>query len=615
MQTSQLYANMPNWLPITLKEFEKLGWTQADVILISGDAYVDHPSFGAAIIGRWIEFLGYKVAIIPQPNWRDDLRDFRKFGAPKLFFGVTSGNMDSMVNHYTAFKRLRSDDAYTPGGIAGFRPDYATEVYTKILKSLYPEVPVIIGGVEASMRRLTHYDYWSDSIKPSILESSGADMLVYGMGEITIKNILEKLSKGISINEINDLPQTAIIRHKSKLEKYTNFISLPSNEACFKSKQEFAKSFTLFETESHKLNAKGLIQPHGDFAVVVNPPLPPPSEKEMDSFYDLSFTRLPHPKYLKRGIIPAWEMIKNSITIHRGCFGGCSFCAISAHQGKFISSRSENSILNEIAIISEDKNFSGHITDLGGPSANMFKMKGLNLAICEKCSRPSCLFPNVCKNLCTDHSSLIQLYKKSSEVKGIKKITIGSGIRYDLFINRPVEENLKYKHFEYFETLVKNHVSGRLKVAPENTEDSVLKLMRKPSILLYEALNKQFLKINSKYNLNYQLIPYLISNYPGSSFDDLVNMTLWLKKNDIRPEQIQDFTPTPMTYSTTVYYCGFDPYTHKKVNILKDVGERKKNQILFFYYKKENKQAITNILLKHNRGNVIKKITTDRLKV
>lgn len=599
---------MSNWLPITVKEIEKLGWSQADVILISGDAYVDHPAFGTAMIGRWIEYLGYKVAIIPQPNWRDDLRDFKKFGAPKLFFGVTSGNMDSMVNHYTAFKRLRSDDAYTPGGIAGFRPDYATEVYTKILKSLYPEVPVILGGVEASMRRLTHYDYWSDSLKPSILESSRADMLVYGMGEITIKNILEQLSKGHPINTLENILQTAIIKDKSKLENYSNYIFLPSHEACRKSKKEFAKSFILFETESHKLKPTGLIQQNGDHLIIINPPNPPSLESDMDLFYDLPFTRLPHPKYQKRGSIPAWDMIKNSITIHRGCFGGCSFCAISAHQGKFISSRSEQSILKELNTISNHSDFSGHITDLGGPSANMYKMKGQNLEICTKCKRASCLFPSVCKNLCTDHSPLIELYRKASAIKGIKKITIGSGIRYDLFINRPLQEDKPFKHFEYFETLIKNHVSGRLKVAPENTEEKVLKLMRKPNILLYEALNKQFIKINSKHNLNYQLIPYLISNYPGNCFDDTVNTALWLKNHNIKPEQIQDFTPTPMTNSTTAYYCGFDPYTNETINVLKDVTERKKNQTLFFYYKKENKSAITSILRKNNRADAIKKL-------
>lgn len=578
---------MQKWLPITAKEVERLGWTELDVILISGDAYVDHPSFGAAMIGRWIEYLGYKVAIIPQPNWQDDLRDFKKFGKPKLFFGITSGNMDSMVNHYTAFKRLRSDDAYTPGGTSGFRPDYAVEVYSKILKSIYPDVPVIIGGIEASMRRLTHYDYWSDSLKPSVLLSSKADLLVYGMGELTIKEILNRLKKGETINELDNIPQTALIKGKKSLEKYSNYILLPSHEACIKSKIEYAKSFCLFETESHKMYPNGLIQQHGDKFIVVNPSKEVVDEKMMDSFYDLNFTRRPHPKYSKRGVIPAWEMIKNSVTIHRGCFGGCSFCAISAHQGKFISNRSEESILKELKLVSSDSSFSGHITDLGGPSANMYNLKGINPLLCEKCHRASCLFPNVCKNLLTDHSSLIQLYKKSAAINGIKKITIGSGIRYDLFINRPQEENVRFKHDEYFETVLKKHVSGRLKVAPENTEARLLKRMRKPGIKMYETLQNKFQRINLKHHLNCQLIPYFISNHPGSELTDMANMAVWLKNQNIKPEQIQDFTPTPMTYSTTMYYCGFDPYTNESLSVQKILKSENNNKCCSFIIKKK----------------------------
>lgn len=599
---------MQKWLPITAKEVERLGWSELDVILISGDAYVDHPSFGVAMIGRWIEHLGYKVAIIPQPNWQDDLRDFKKFGKPKLFFGVTSGNMDSMVNHYTAFKRLRSDDAYTPGGLSGFRPDYAVDVYSNILKSIYPDVPVVIGGIEASMRRLTHYDYWSDLLKPSILLSSKADLLVYGMGELAIHEILIRLKNGEAINDLDNIPQTAIIRGKETLDNYSNYIILPSYDACLKSKVEYAKSFCLFETESHKMNPNGLIQQHGNKFVILNPSKTIVDEKTLDSFYDLNFTRLPHPKYIKRGVIPAWEMIKNSITIHRGCFGGCSFCAISAHQGKFISSRSEDSILKELKQVASDSAFSGHITDLGGPSANMYNLKGINPLLCEKCHRASCLFPNVCKNLLTDHSSIIQLYKKSAGIKGIKKITIGSGIRYDLFIDRPHEENVRFKHDEYFETVLKNHVSGRLKVAPENTEMHLLKRMRKPSIKMYETLQNKFQRINLKHHLNYQLIPYFISNHPGSELSDMANMAVWLKNQNIKPEQIQDFTPTPMTYSTTMYYCGFDPYTNEKLSIQKNIEERKQQQMLFFYYKKENQQIITSLLRKHNRLDIAKRL-------
>lgn len=599
---------MQKWLPITAKEVERLGWSELDVILISGDAYVDHPSFGVAMIGRWIEHLGYKVAIIPQPNWQDDLRDFKKFGKPKLFFGVTSGNMDSMVNHYTAFKRLRSDDAYTPGGLSGFRPDYAVDVYSNILKSIYPDVPVVIGGIEASMRRLTHYDYWSDLLKPSILLSSKADLLVYGMGELAIQEILIRLKNGEAINDLDNIPQTALIRGKETLDNYSNYIILPSYDACLKSKVEYAKSFCLFETESHKMNPNGLIQQHGNKFVILNPSKTIVDEKTLDSFYDLNFTRLPHPKYIKRGVILAWEMIKNSITIHRGCFGGCSFCAISAHQGKFISSRSEDSILKELKQVASDSAFSGHITDLGGPSANMYNLKGINPLLCEKCHRASCLFPNVCKNLLTDHSSIIQLYKKSAGIKGIKKITIGSGIRYDLFIDRPHEENVRFKHDEYFETVLKNHVSGRLKVAPENTEMHLLKRMRKPSIKMYETLQNKFQRINLKHHLNYQLIPYFISNHPGSELSDMANMAVWLKNQNIKPEQIQDFTPTPMTYSTTMYYCGFDPYTNEKLSIQKNIEERKQQQMLFFYYKKENQQIITSLLRKHNRLDIAKRL-------
>lgn len=599
---------MQKWLPITAKEVEKLGWSEIDVILISGDAYVDHPSFGTAMIGRWIEFLGYKVAIIPQPNWQDDLRDFKKFGAPKLFFGVSAGNMDSMVNHYTAFKRLRSDDAYTPGGKSGFRPDYASIVYSKILKQLYPDVPVVLGGVEASMRRLAHYDYWSDSVKASILTESNADILVYGMGEKAIQKIINELDKGTPISKITDIPQTAIIKDLSKLENYSNYISLPSYEECKKSKSSFAKAFVLFEQESHKMFPKGLIQIHDNQAVVVHPAENETEAFELDKYYDLPFTRLPHPKYQKRGDIPAWEMIKHSVNIHRGCFGGCSFCAISAHQGKFIQNRSEKSILKELEKISEMEDFNGQITDLGGPSANMYKMKGKDIAVCQKCKRASCIFPSVCANLSTNHAPLISLYEKASKIKGIKRITIGSGIRYDLFLNRPKSENKEYQHQKYLETVLKNHVSGRLKVAPEHTQRNILNKMRKPNIELYEQLQTEFRQITHTHNLNLQLIPYLISNHPGSDFNDMLEMAVWLKNNHIKPEQVQDFTPTPMTYSTAMYYCGFDPFTNEKMSIQRDIQKRKEQQILFFYYKKENRKQIMSVLYKYNKMSMAKRL-------
>ncbi|MDY0216704.1 MAG: YgiQ family radical SAM protein [Bacteroidales bacterium] len=599
---------MKKWLPITAKEVERNGWSKVDVILISGDAYVDHPSFGTAIIGRWIEYLGYKVAIIPQPNWQDDLRDFKKFGTPTLFFGVSAGNMDSMVNHYTAFKRLRSDDAYTPGGKAGFRPDYACIVYSKILKELYPDVPVIIGGVEASMRRLTHYDYWSDSVKPSILIDSNADMLVYGMGEKAIQRVIKELEKGNSISQIDNIPQTAVVKESIISEKYSDYINLPSHEECLKSKINYATAFTIFEEESNKIHPKGLIQKYENKYVVVNPSEPETETYSIDKYYNLPFTRLPHPKYLKRGTIPAWEMIKHSVNIHRGCFGGCSFCAISAHQGKYIQNRSEKSILKELETISQMEDFRGHITDLGGPSANMYKMQGKNLEICIKCKRASCLFPSVCANLSTNHSHLMSLYEKSAKVKGIKKITIGSGIRYDLFLNRPKSENKTNSHDLYLDVILTQHISGRFKVAPEHTQKSVLDKMRKPGIELYENLQSKFSQISHAHHINIQLIPYLISNHPGSDFDDMIEMALWLKKNNIKPEQVQDFTPTPMTYSTTMYYCGFDPYTNEKVSVQRDIEKRKEQQILFFYYKRENRKQITSVLHKYNKMQMAKRL-------
>ncbi|MDD4576834.1 MAG: YgiQ family radical SAM protein [Bacteroidales bacterium] len=599
---------MKKWLPITAKEAERNGWSEIDVILISGDAYVDHPSFGTAIIGRWIEYLGYKVAIIPQPNWQDDLRDFKKFGVPRLFFGVSAGNMDSMVNHYTAFKRLRSDDAYTPGGKAGFRPDYACVAYSKILKSLYPDVPVIIGGVEASMRRLTHYDYWSDTVKPSILIESNADMLVYGMGEKAIQKIIEELEKGNPISQIDSIPQTAFVKDSIPADKYSDYKILPSHEECLKSKTNYATAFTVFEEESHKMHPKGLIQKYEDKYVIVNPSEPETEAYSIDKYYNLPFTRLPHPKYLKRGSIPAWEMIKHSVNIHRGCFGGCSFCAISAHQGKYIQNRSEKSILKELDAISQMEDFKGHITDLGGPSANMYKMQGKNLDICQKCKRASCLFPSVCANLSTNHSDLINLYEKSANVKGIKKITIGSGIRYDLFLNRPKSENKVNNHDMYLEVILTRHISGRFKVAPEHTQKAVLDRMRKPGIELYENLQSHFGQISHAHHINIQLIPYLISNHPGSDFEDMIEMAIWLKKNNIKPEQVQDFTPTPMTYSTTMYYCGFDPYTKEKITVQKDVEKRKEQQILFFYYKRENRKQITSVLHKYNKMQIGKRL-------
>lgn len=588
-----------DWLPTTVKEMEQKGWEQADIIIVSGDAYVDHPGFGHAVIGRILELEGYKVAILPQPNWRDDLRDFKKLGKPRLFFGVTAGCMDSMVNHYTASRRLRSDDAYTPGGVAGFRPDYASVVYSKILKDLFPETPVIIGGIEASLRRLTHYDYWSDTLKPSILIESSADMLVYGMGELAIAEIAKLLNKNIDINAIKNIPQTAYITSVTDIDYNSDnwkTIEINSHEQCLKDKKLYASNFKVIEEESNKQNANRIIQKVGKEFVVINPPYPVMTEKQIDRSFDLPYTRLPHPKYEKRGLIPAYEMIKFSVNIHRGCFGGCAFCTISAHQGKFIASRSEKSILDELEIIAEQNDFKGYISDLGGPSANMYQMKGNDQNICNKCKRYSCIHPSICKNLNTNHFPLISLYRKAGNIKGIKKIFIGSGIRYDLFAGKSHQEAKENAYDLYAKELVINHVSGRLKVAPEHSSENVLKLMRKPSMKLFYEFKSKFERISREAGLNQQIIPYFISSHPGCDLSDMALLALETKKLGFKPEQVQDFTPTPMTLATEIYYSGYHPYTLEKIYVAKTDEQKKAQNRFFFWYNTENHKWILNTL-------------------
>jgi uncharacterized radical SAM protein YgiQ len=580
-----------NWLPTTTKEVELLAWDELDVIIFSGDAYVDHPSFGAAVIGRVIEDEGFRVAIVPQPNWKDDLRDFRKLGKPKYFFGVTAGNMDSMVNHYTAAIRLRSDDAYTPGGKAGFRPDYPTIVYTKILKEIFPDVPVVIGGIEASMRRLTHYDYWKNKIEPSILLSSGADMLIYGMGEQPLRELLKLLSKGIPFSSLKTIPQTAIASGKEDalpVQKMWKDISLHSFEKCLKDKSLFAENFVKFEKESNKIESARLNEPSGDLKVIINPPFPPMSEEEADRTYNLPYMYLPHPRYNKKEDIPAYEMIKFSVNIHRGCFGGCSFCAIAAHQGKQIVSRSEKSILNEVGKISGLSDFKGYLTDLGGPSANMYKMQGKDMKLCKVCSRPSCIWPAVCKNLNTNHKQLTELYREVDRIEGIKKSFIGSGVRYDLLFPE-WNKNAGRDEGEYLEELITNHVSGRLKVAPEHTSAGVLYEMRKGPFDLFKKLKKRFDNIKLKNELKYEIIPYFISSHPGCTDADMKDLVAEVKSLGIKPEQVQDFTPTPMTLSTLMYYTGIDPYTIKKVYVARNIEEKRRQKEFFFWYKKRLK--------------------------
>lgn len=600
-----------DWLPITKKELEAHGWEELDVVLVSGDAYVDHPSFGPAVIGRIIESEGFKVGIIPQPNWQDDLRDFKKFGAPKYFFGVTSGCMDSMVNHYTAGKRKRSTDSYTPGGQAGFRPDYATSVYTKILKELYPDTPVILGGIEASLRRVTHYDYWSDKLMPSILETSGADLLVYGMGEQPLRDILKLLKKGVPLDSLKTIPQTAILQPKEEsLPKNKNWedVDLNSHENCLDDKISYAKNFKIVEVESNKLIARRILQDIGEKRLIINPPYKTMTENEIDQSFDLPYTRLPHPKYHKRGDIPAYEMIKFSINMHRGCFGGCSFCTISAHQGKFIASRSEKSIMREVEQVVEDPDFKGYLSDLGGPSANMYRMKGIDEAICEKCVSPSCIHPVVCSNLDTNHKPLTNLYKKVDQHPKIKKAFVGSGIRYDLLV-KDYNKNLDEKSAEeYLEQVVTRHVSGRLKVAPEHTADDTLRIMRKPSFKHFHKFKESYDRIQKRNGLNQPLIPYFISSHPGCKEEDMANLAAETKEMGFQLEQVQDFTPTPMTVATVIYYAGVHPYTLKPTFAPKTKQEKKDQHRFFFWYKPENRQWVKDKLLHAGKPELLERL-------
>lgn len=588
-----------HFLPITLEEVKRLGWSEVDIVIVSGDAYVDHPSFGTAVIGRTLEAAGYRVAIIPQPNWRDDLRDFRKFGRPRLYFGVTSGVMDSMVNHYTAARRLRHDDAYTPGGAFGFRPDYATYVYTRIIKQLYPDTPVVIGGVEASMRRLCHYDYWSDTLKPSILAECPADLLVYGMAEKSMVKVADLLADNEPLYKLHALPQVAYLGQHAP--KAADAIRLHSFEECQKSKRKQAENFHKIEVESNKIEAATLVQPHGQSFVVVNPPEPPMTTEEMDASFDLPYLRQPHPKYKKRGTVPAFEMIKNSVNIHRGCFGGCSFCTISAHQGKQIASRSEASIMREVRQLAADPNFNGVISDLGGPSANMYRMSGKNKDLCRRCPRYSCIQPSICKNLNSDHAPLLDLYRKVQAVPGIKHVYIGSGIRCDLF----TDNNHGY---DYFRQVVLHHVGGRLKVAPEHTSARVLGYMRKPKFDLFLDTKARFDTICRQAGVRYQLIPYFISSHPGCQLRDMAELALEMKRLGYRLEQIQDFTPTPMTLSTEMYYTGINPETMEPVYVAKTPNEKKEQNLMFFYYKRECQPAIRQALRNHHLDGYIPKL-------
>jgi uncharacterized radical SAM protein YgiQ len=607
---------LTDWLPTTKKEVEMRGWDELDVILFSGDAYVDHPSFGAAVIGRLLEAEGLRVAIVPQPNWRDDLRDFKKLGRPRLFFGVSAGCMDSMVNKYTANKRLRSEDAYTPDGRHDMRPEYPSIVYTQILKRLFPDVPVVLGGIEASLRRVTHYDYWQDRLRPSILVDSGADLLIYGMGEKPVPELCRRLKEQAAalpedahtaLSIPHDIPQTAYLCRPEELTEAEGDIRLHSHDVCLTDKRKQAENFRYIEEESNKYEAARILQEVGARTVVVNPPYPPLTSDELDHSFDLPYTRLPHPKY-KGKRIPAYDMIKFSVNLHRGCFGGCAFCTISAHQGKFIVSRSKQSILREVKAITALPDFKGYLSDLGGPSANMYRMGGKDTALCRRCKRPSCVHPKVCPNLNTDHRPLLDIYHAVDALPGIKKSFIGSGVRYDLLLHDAKDAAINRSTAEYTRELITRHVSGRLKVAPEHTSPAVLSVMRKPPFEQFYAFKRIFDRLNKELNLRQQLIPYFISSHPGCTAEDMAELAVITRQLDFHLEQVQDFTPTPMTVATEAWYTGFHPYTLQPIFSAKTQREKLAQRMFFFWYKPEERRNIIAELKRMGRSDLIEKL-------
>ena len=609
-----------DWLPTTRKEAEMRGWSEMDVVLFSGDAYVDHPSFGAAVIGRLLEAEGLRVAIVPQPNWQDDLRDFKKMGRPRLFFGISAGCMDSMVNKYTAAKRFRSEDAYSPNGKHSMRPEYATNVYSHAIKKLFPDSAVVIGGIEASMRRFTHYDYWQDSLKKSILVESKADVLVYGMGEQPILALAREMQQLLAAEGgeyitaaqarviTRNIRQTGYMAAKSEIESDgENDKVLSPHSLCLKEKASQAANFLAIEKESNKVNAKRLLQEYDEGVVVVNPPFPTMTTEQLDHSFDLPYTRLPHPKYNGKRI-PAYDMIKFSVNIHRGCFGGCAFCTISAHQGKFIVNRSKESILREVEEIAKMSDFKGYLSDLGGPSANMYMMRGKNPEMCAKCSRPSCIQPKICPNMNIDHTPLLELYRTVDALPQIKKSFIGSGVRYDMLLHRSGNKECDEASDRYTEELIRNHVSGRLKVAPEHTNDTVLRLMRKPSFKQFHDFKRIFDRINSKYNLKQQLIPYFISSHPGSTIESMAELAAETRQLNFHLEQVQDFTPTPMTMATEMYYTGINPETGEKVYVARTMRDKEAQRKFFFWYKPEEGQEIRRLLRQMGRGDLLKRL-------
>ena len=604
---------LTDFLPTTKKECELRGWDELDVILFSGDAYVDHPSFGSAILGRILEANGYRVAIVPQPDWHGDFRDFKKLGRPRLFFGVSPGAMDSMVNRYTANRRMRSEDAFSPDSRHDMRPDYPSIVYTQILKKLFPDVPVALGGIEASLRRISHYDYWKDELRKCILCDSGADLILYGMGERSIVELANAFAEGKTMDEIHEMPQVAFYCKEKDIPGgfKDDDIILHSHEECLHNKKGQAENVRHLEEEANKMHAQRMIQEVDGKYVVVNPPFPLMTTEELDAAFDLPYTRLPHPKY-KGKTIPAYEMIKFSVNLHRGCFGGCSFCTISAHQGKFVVCRSKESILKEVKKIIAMPDFKGYLSDLGGPSANMYGMHGKNQKACEVCKRPSCVNPQICPNLNTDHSKLLEIYHAVDALPGIKKSFIGSGVRYDLLLHKSKDEKVNQAAREYTRELITKHVSGRLKVAPEHTSPEVLKFMRKPSFDLFYEFKRIFDKINKEEGLNQQIIPYFISSHPGCHEEDMAELAVITKGLDFHLEQVQDFTPTPMTISTETWYTGYDPYTLEPVFSAKTQKEKLAQRMFFFWYKPEERRAIESELRRIGRSDLIAKLYDKR---
>ena len=600
---------LTDFLPTTKREVELRGWDQLDIILFSGDAYIDHPAFGAAVIGRTLEAAGYKVAIVPQPDWHGDFRDFKKLGRPRLYFGISPGAMDSMVNKYTANRRLRSEDAYSPDGRHDLRPEYPSIVYSNILRQLYPDVPIVLGGIEASLRRLTHYDYWKDCLRKSILCDARADMIIYGMGEKQVVKIAQELENGANIKDLKHIPQTVYLCKESDIPEgiKADDIVLHSHESCLHNKKYQAENFKYIEEESNKKHAQRILQAVDNVYAVVNPPYPTMTTEEVDAAYDLPYTREPHPKYRGK-TIPAYEMIKHSVNIHRGCFGGCSFCTISAHQGKFISCRSKESILKEVKQVMQMPDFKGYLSDLGGPSANMYGMAGKNLKACEHCKRPSCVNPEICPNLETDHTKLLEIYHAVDELPGIKKSFIGSGVRYDLLLHKSKDEKSNEAARQYTRELITRHVSGRLKVAPEHTSDRVLGLMRKPSFQQFYAFKKIFDRINREENMRQQIIPYFISSHPGCQEEDMAELAVLTKDLDFHLEQVQDFTPTPMTVSTEAWYTGYDPYTLEPIFSAKTPKEKLAQRQFFFWYKPETRRDIERELHRIGRSDLIAKL-------